>query len=321
MRVNDFIFNTLSTPNASGASASGQSSSTVPFVVKDPNSFISHVSTRKLAFCPNAFISSNACIEVVGDLSVEYIENHFDPIHIGNNITAVLDSAMSSPAFSDSFKPEKVEGLYGPWNRVSYNTVQGGKGMVVSLSSAGALVLGSLLFIFYRSRSSESRKKLEEMKSTNENENESGTLDQQPRGDENEGNLSLHDISQVPEAVPLSLSILAASRVMESIIPILKKPLTPIIGELKSKKRKIEEQFSSWSFSSTSENNPDEESSSSSISTANQNAEVSGLFFDKEGNDLGIAPFSQARLHPHNDATDDIEAQSPSSKAKIAKAA
>jgi hypothetical protein len=186
---------------------------------------------------------------------------------------------MSSPAFSDSFKPEKVEVLYGPWNRVSYNTIQGGKGMIVSLSSAGALVLGALLFFFYRFRSSESRKKLEEMKSTNENE--VGTLN---RGDENEGYLSLYGISQFPEEDPISLSILADSHVIESIMP-------------------------------------DEVSSSSSISTANQNAEVSGLFFDKEGNDLDQTPFSQTRIHPHKDATDDIEAQTPSSKTKIARAA
>jgi len=317
-RVNAFIFNTIST-NSAGLD------SRVPgegFRAQDPETFMSHVSTSGLAHCPNSFVSSSTCIEVVCDLSVEYIESHFDAIHIDGNITSILDSAMSSPTFSNFFKPEKVEGLYGPWDRVSYTTVEGGKGMIVSLSSASALGLGALLFFLYRSRS-ESRKKLEDMESKEQDGNGEEIPDQS-RGDENEDRLSLRDNSQVPEALALSRPISAESRSIELVLPLVGKPWTPVIAALKSEKRMIEEVFSSFSsqsYSSESEENRDEVlSSSSSLSEGNQNENVSGLFFGKDGNDLGQASIGKSRLYP-DEATNDIEAQTPQTKAKIAKAA
>jgi hypothetical protein len=258
----------------------------------------------------------------VCDLSVEYIESHFDASHIDGNITSILDSAMSSPTFSNFFKPEKVEGLYGPWDRVSYTTVEGGKGMIVSLTSASALGLGALLFFLYRSRS-ESRKKLEDMESKEQDGNGEEIPDQS-RGDENGDNLSLRDNSQVPEALALSRPISAESQSIELVLPLVGKPWTPVIAALKSKKRMIEEvcsSFSSQSYSSESEENRDEVlSSSSTLSEGNQNENASGLIFDKDGNDLGQASFGKSRLYP-DEAAHDIEAQSPQTKVKIAKAA
>ena len=220
---------------------------------------------------------------------------------------------MSSPAFSAFFEPEKVEGKYGRLQQVSYNTVKGGKGMVVSLSAASSLGLGFLLFILFRRQSSESRKKLEEMKS-NKNENETSS---QTRGDMNGDNSSWYDISQAPKAATLSSLDSASSHSMEFTWP---KPLTPIIAELKSKKRIIEENFSSQTSSSRSsyqyeENHPDE------MSVDDQNIYINDLFIDKDGNDLGQVSFNKSHLYPNDEATDNMEAQSPQSKAKIARAA
>lgn len=306
IRLNGFIFKSLTKPNSSSVPC--RVSSSVCLGVPDPNTFTLNCTSSELASCPKSFVFSTTCIEVECELSVEYTESHFDSNHFGKNITAILDSAMSSPAFSAFFKPDKVEGLYGRWYRVSYNTVKGGKGMIVSLSSASALGLGSLLFFLFRRRSSESRKKLEEMKSAAQNENENETSNQ-PRGDMNGDNSSWYDNSQLPEAVPLSQHISAASHYsMESTWP---KPLTPIIAELKAKKRMIEKYFSSQSEG----NNPDE------MSVDDQNHYVSGLLFDKQDNDLGQSPFSKSKLYSNDEDSDDIEAQSPQPEAKIARAA
>jgi len=237
------ICNTL-LPQSNYSSVEGHTRRLGTFITDiDPMTSIVHKSITDVLPCPAGFESSNTCVEVVTDIAVE-----INLIKIGTNevkttLARLLKDVISSPEFIHRLNDTDIVQVQYEESEHIGAKKDPSTNMIIIIASSSVIGIGAIIFGIRRYRRSCFQKSSsEDWKTISHIKSQDFCAD-----DEKLGRTTYYERQTAPpfDEVYQSSRPVSAMTNITSAVSRLSYSVSPIISELKTKKRSLEMRFSS----------------------------------------------------------------------------